>query len=92
MIDDATLKSGKRQEGLYGSVGVFFGTWVTSITYTLTWLITLFFGSELIGLRIQMSIFPIIVMLIGGFLFWKLYIITPDEMKENTVKLKERNL
>jgi Na+/melibiose symporter-like transporter len=48
--------------------------------------------SELMGLRIQISIFPMIIILIGILIFWKCYKITPEELEANVAKLKELNL
>ncbi|TFG03105.1 MAG: hypothetical protein EU542_03275 [Promethearchaeota archaeon] len=46
----------------------------------------------LIGLRIQMAIIPVILMLLGVFAFWKLYDITPEKKKDIKQKLSELNL
>jgi len=100
MIDDASVISGKRQEGLYGSVGVFLGTISTAIRYTLTWSIWLIFGYQrgatdptaLLGLRIQIAIFPMIIILTGVSLFWKLYSLSQEEMKDNIIKMKEMGI
>lgn len=100
MIDDASIKSGKRQEGLYGSVGVFLGTSTTAIRYTLTWSIWVIFGYQrgatdpiaLLGLRIQIAIFPMIIILTGVLMFWKLYSLSRVEIKENIIKLKEMGI
>jgi GPH family glycoside/pentoside/hexuronide:cation symporter len=100
MIDDASIKSRKRQEGLYGSVGIFLGTISTAIRYTLTWFIWLLFGYQrgatdstaLLGLRIQIAIFPMIIILTGVLIFWKLYSLSRAEIKENIIKLKEMGI
>jgi Na+/melibiose symporter-like transporter len=46
----------------------------------------------LIGLRIQMAIVPVVLMLLGVLAFWRLYDITPEKKKEIRQKLKELGL
>ncbi|GAG82091.1 unnamed protein product, partial [marine sediment metagenome] len=44
------------------------------------------------GLRIQLSIIPMISMLIGGIIFWKYYDLTPERVIAIQTELKQLNL
>ena len=100
VIDNAAIKSGKRQEGIYQGTYVFFSRLGIFIRYLAQYIIFLIFGYEsptndptqLFGLKIQISLIPSILMIIGVILFWKLYTITTEQIELNSKKLKELNL
>lgn len=100
VIDNAAVKSGKRQEGIYQGTFVFFSRLGIFIRYFAQYLIFLIFRYEsptsdpiqLLGLKIQISLIPSIIMLIGVILFWKLYTLTTEQVKGNSEKLKELKL
>lgn len=99
-IDEMVLESGKRQEGLYGGVGMFFGRIGILYPALTFWIVMTFWGyqlgttdpSELMGLRIQLSVFPLIIMVFAIIIFWKYYSITPEQIKANARKLKEMGI
>jgi GPH family glycoside/pentoside/hexuronide:cation symporter len=102
VIDEAIVNNKVRQEGLYMGVRIFFARiaiLIQALTFTIIH-ITTGFNSKLpaqtdlalIGLRIQMAIIPVILMLLGVFAFWKLYDISPEKKKEIKQKLSELNL
>jgi len=96
-IDNAALKSGKREEGSYNSVirifsslSYFFQTVIFAFVATITGYDPTF-GSKnsefaKFGLKLQMSIIPMILILIGTILFTFMYTIT----KEDALKIKEK--
>ena len=100
VVDNATIESGKRQEGLYKGVWMFFSRIGIAITATVFWIVQITFGYhsgstdpyELMGLRFQMSVFPMIICGFGIYFFWKLYQITPEQLEINVAKLKELKL
>ncbi|MBD3339529.1 MAG: MFS transporter [Candidatus Lokiarchaeota archaeon] len=97
VVDNATLENKKRQEGLYNGVWMFFARIGLAIRAIVFWLVQMLFGYqsgstepfELLGLRVQMSIVPFVIIISGLFIFWKLYTITPEMIEYNAMKLKE---
>jgi Na+/melibiose symporter-like transporter len=100
VIDNATVKSGKRKEGIYQGTFIFFSRFGIAINAFVFWFVNLLTGYEsgatgfieLLGLRLQVSVFPTIIIFIGIVIFWKYYRITEEEMKANTIRLKELEL
>jgi GPH family glycoside/pentoside/hexuronide:cation symporter len=100
IIDNATIKSGKRKEGIYQGTHVFFSRFGIAINAFVFWLVRTFTGYqsgstdpfELFGLRLQVSVFPTIIIFTGIFIFWRLYKLSDQEVKENIGKLKELKL
>jgi GPH family glycoside/pentoside/hexuronide:cation symporter len=100
MIDKATIKSGKRREGLYMGTFTFISRVGIFIRFFCAWLIVITTGYSagttdplaLLGLRLQISVFPLVIMTLGALVFWKLYNITPEEVTANIEKLKELKL
>ncbi len=100
VVDNAALETGKRQEGLYNGIWMFFARIGIAIRSIIFLIVAILFGyhsgstdpNELMGLRIQMSIFPMIIILTGIFIFWRLYRITPEMIEFNAKKLKELNM
>jgi GPH family glycoside/pentoside/hexuronide:cation symporter len=100
VVDEATIKTGRRREGLYNGTYLFFSRVGTAIQATVFWSVRMFTGyhsgstsaSELMGLRIQMSIFPMIIIGTGILIFWRLYKLTPAQLEANVIKLKELKL
>ena len=100
VIDEASLKSGKRQEGIYQGTHLFFSRLGIAYQSMVYWIIQTFTGyksgttdpAELMGLKIQIGFFPFLVALLGIILFWKLYTISSEQIKINALKLKELDL
>ena len=102
-IDNATVTSGKREEGSYTSVWKFF----TAFSYFLQALIfaivsgitgydaALGTGNSepaKFGLIFQMSIIPMIIFIIGTIAFALMYKISKEDAVQNKQKLEEMNL
>jgi Na+/melibiose symporter-like transporter len=100
VVDNATVETGKRKEGLYKGIWVFFSRVSLAIRAIVFWLVAVSTGyhsgstdpSELMGLRIQVSVFPLIMMMIGIIFFWRLYKISPELAEANVTKLQELKL
>lgn len=102
VIDEATLKNGTRQESFYVGFRSIFARTAIIIQAVTFGLIHIFMGFEpgsatqspraIIGLRIQVTIIPMIIMIIGTILFWKYYDLTPERKEQIQAKLKELNL
>jgi GPH family glycoside/pentoside/hexuronide:cation symporter len=102
VVDEASLRNGKRQEGFYMGVRTFFGRLAIIIQVSTFALIHIFMGFEpgsktqsataVLGLRFQLALIPMILMLIGIFLFWKLYDLTPEKKSKIRLQLKELSL
>jgi Na+/melibiose symporter-like transporter len=102
VVDEAAVRNGVRKEGFYMGIRTFFGRIAIIIQVISIALIHIFTGfapgsatqsqTAILGLRIQLAIIPMILMLIGLLLFWKLYDITPEKKEQNRTKLKEMSL
>jgi GPH family glycoside/pentoside/hexuronide:cation symporter len=100
VIDNATIETGRRREGLYKGVWLFFSRVGLAIRAIVFWLVQITFGYhsgstdpyELMGLRFQLSVFPMIISGLGILVFWRLYQITPQQLELNIEKLKELKL
>ena len=102
LLDEATVRNGTRQESFYVGIRALFAK-VSIIIQAVTFgLIHIFMGFEpglatqspraIIGLRIQLTIIPIILLLIGVAIFWKFYDLTPEKKEGIKKKLKELDL
>jgi Na+/melibiose symporter-like transporter len=100
-IDIGTLKNGKRQEGIYNGVFAFVGSFGAIITPGVTWIVRLLSGyqplqnntpEQLMGLRMMMSVIPMVLMFIGLITFYKFYNLTNKKIEENSRLLLEQNL
>ncbi|TFF95513.1 MAG: hypothetical protein EU544_02565 [Promethearchaeota archaeon] len=103
VVDSATLKTEKHQEGLYQGIFTFVSRLGITIRVVVFWVVQLFSGYdpdpnvsntslELLGLRLQMSLVPMIIMLIGLAFFWRLYQLNQEQILANIDKLQERKL
>ncbi len=102
VVDEAAVRNGVRQEGFYMGVRTFFGRIaiiIQAITFALIHILTGFepgsttqSETAILGLRLQVSVVPMILMLIGIILFWRLYDITPEKKIQIRAKLKELSL
>ncbi len=102
IIDIGAIETGKRQEGLYNGVSAFITSFGVIIQPAIFYFIQTFTGyntdltaptpEELFGLRLQMSIIPMILMLTGVFIFRKFYTLSKNEIEENSKKLLELGL
>ena len=102
-IDNATLKSGIREESSYHGIlrffsatGIFWQVLIFAIVGTITGydpqLGTNNSDFAKLGLLLQMSLIPATIMLISVLIFFKLYTVTKDQAIENKKTLIEMNL
>ncbi|MFX1429268.1 MAG: MFS transporter [Promethearchaeota archaeon] len=102
-IDNAAINSGKREEGSYMGIlriftafSYFFQTIIFSIVSGITrYNAALGIGNSdfaKFGLKFQMSIIPMIILLIGTLIFIFMYKISKEDAIANKIKLEEMNL
>jgi GPH family glycoside/pentoside/hexuronide:cation symporter len=101
-LDEVVCKTGKHQESVYMGVQTFFMRFsliIQAIVFAIIHVLTGFNPSverqtalALIGIRLQATIIPAIVVLIGLIVFLKYYDLTPDRTAQNKQKLKELGL
>ena len=100
VIDNAAAKTGRRKEGTYQGTYIFLSRIGIAINALVFWIVRTLTGyrsgstdpSELLGLRLQMSVFPMMIIFIGIFIFWKFYRLTEEQMRLNTKSLEELNI
>ncbi|MHA1488825.1 MAG: MFS transporter [Promethearchaeota archaeon] len=102
VIEEAAIKTGTRNEGVYNGIQTFFMRLSIGAQVLVIGSIQLLTGFDpgastqtelaILGLRLTVSIAPIIVLTIGICLFWILYDITPEKRAQMRKKLIELNL
>jgi GPH family glycoside/pentoside/hexuronide:cation symporter len=104
VLDDITVKTGKRQQSIYYGFQAFFvrfGGSVIAMTIALTHIVTGYIpgGSiseqsplAIFGVTIHSAIVPAIIVLITVLIFWKYYDLTPDVVAANKEKLRALDL
>lgn len=104
VLDDITVKTGKRQQSIYYGYQAFFvrfGGSVIAMTIAITHILTGYIegGSlseqpqtAIFGVVIHSAIIPAIIVLVTVLIFWKFYDLTPDIVAKNKEKLKELGL
>jgi len=99
-IDEDSLHSLKRNEGAYSGINVIFNRLSYILSAIVFLIIDRAFGyvaesgpnqtpEAVLGLRIQLSIIPGIISIIGAVVFFMLYKLTKEEVADNSIKLKE---
>jgi Na+/melibiose symporter-like transporter len=102
VIDEAVVKTGKHDEGVYLGIRQFFNRFAI-VLQTLNFVIvqSLFgfqAGSEtqsasaVTGIHISLGIVPVLFIVIALLIWWKMYDLTPEKIEINKAKLKELNL
>jgi len=91
IVDKTAVESKKREEGLYRGIVVFFQRTSYFVWLFFFEILKIFTGLQL-GLRIYMSLFPLIVMGIGAIAFIRLYKITQEELETNIRELERLNI
>jgi len=102
VMDEAAVETGKHEEGTYSGVHIFFNRLsiaVQAISFAVVHSLTGFVeGADtqstqaIIGIQIHFAVIPTVALLIGVLIFWKLYDLTPEKIKENQLKLREMDL
>ncbi len=101
-IDESVVKTGQRKEGIYNGVLAFFArlaiavqAFSFAIIHTLTGFVegaATQSSQAVIGIHIHLAVVPMIIMLVGTLIFWKMYDLTPDKADENQLKIKQMKL
>ncbi len=99
VIDELTVTSKLRNEGIYTGIRTFFSRFafvIQAVTFGVVHILTGFDDSPdaisqtplaQLGIRIHMSLIPMIFYLIGAILIWRVYRLTPAKVKENRAQL-----
>jgi GPH family glycoside/pentoside/hexuronide:cation symporter len=101
-IDKAVIKSGKREEGSFSGVLRVFTAFSYALQTLIFAIVSSFTGyvsgdpstyaAGYIGLLMQISIIPFIIVFIGLIIFTLMYTITKEEAQQNSEKLKQIKL
>jgi len=102
-IDNAVIKSGKREEGSYNGILRIFTAYSYALQTLIFAIVSLFTGfvsgdpstytiGAYIGLLVQISLIPFFILLIGVIVFTLMYTIRKEDALKNTEKLQELGL
>ena len=102
IIDEAVARTGKRKEGIYASIAMFFNriaiiiqVLIFAIIHSLTGFVegAATQSPEAIwGIQLHFGLIPMVFILIATIIFWKYYDLTPQKIEEIQAKLKEQGL
>jgi Na+/melibiose symporter-like transporter len=103
VIEEAAVKTRTRNEGIYNGIQTFFFTLSVAFQVVIIGSIQLLTGLDpdptatqtplaILGVRLTVSVIPMIVLAIGVILFWILYDITPERRAQIQEELIELNL
>ena len=92
VIDESVVKSKKRQEGVFAGFQQFFGRLAIFFQALSFALVRTYSPTVRIGVHIHLAVVPMICILVGTFVFWRWYDLTPDRIAENQKKIIELNL
>jgi len=103
VIDNAIVKTKKREEGIYTGFQQFFGRIgiiIQALTFALIHELTGFDKTlglnqperAIWGIHFHQALIPTIFILIGAIIFWAWYKLTPDKVQANQEKIKEMGL
>jgi GPH family glycoside/pentoside/hexuronide:cation symporter len=92
IMDESYKLYGQKREGLYQGIVTFFIRLAIAAQVIIFFLVHTLSGydpnatiqstSALLGLRIQLGLIPMIIMLISSAIFWKFYDLTPDKLEK----------
>ena len=102
VIDASVARTGKREEGMYVSIMMFFNrlaiiiqVLIFAIVHTLTGFVE---GADtqspeaIIGIQLHFGFIPMFFILIATLLFWKLYDLTPTIIEVQQLRIKQLEL
>jgi Na+/melibiose symporter-like transporter len=102
VIDEAVVKTGKHDEGVYLGIRQFFNRFAIVLQTLNFVIIQSLFGfqagsetqsaSAVTGIHISLGIVPVLFIVIALLIWWKMYDLTPEKIEINKAKLKELNL
>jgi GPH family glycoside/pentoside/hexuronide:cation symporter len=102
VIDESVVLHEKREEGTYigmqqffGRIGLVIQVLIFAIVHSLTGFVE---GSDtqspqaVWGIHIHLALLPMIAILLGAVIFWKMYDLRPDKVSEHQIKIKQLKL
>ncbi|MHA1804885.1 MAG: MFS transporter [Promethearchaeota archaeon] len=102
VIDNSVVRTGKREEGFYVSIVMFFNrlaiiiqVLIFAVVHTLTGFVE---GADtqspeaIFGIQLHFGFIPMFFILIATILFWKFYDLTPQKIEEQQIKLLQLKL
>ena len=102
VIDESVVKNEKREEGTYIGIQQFFGRIglaIQIVIFTVVHYLTGFVeGSEtqsaqaIWGIHLHLALVPMICMLVGALIFWRVYDLKPEKVSANQQRIKELKL
>jgi len=102
IIDESVVKTGKREEGMYSSIVMFFNRLAMIFQVLIFAIVHSLTGFEeggtsqtleaQAGILMHFGLIPSIFLIVGIFVFWKLYDLEPSRIKENQIRIKELGL
>ena len=92
VVDNSVVIHKKRQEGVYAGFQQFFGRLAIFFQALFFALARTFSPTEKIGIHIHLAVVPMICILVGTFVFWRWYDLTPDRVAVNQKTIIELNL
>ena len=103
VIDEIVVKTGERNDGIYMGFRAFFGRLafaVQAITFGIVHKLTNFINKPevtqppeaIIGIRLHLSFIPMIFLIIGVIIFWKMNDLNPEKVSEIKKQLEEMEL
>jgi len=103
VIDEIVVKTGKRNDGIYMGFRAFFGRIafaVQAITFGIVHELTGFrnrpgawqIASARLGIRLHLSFIPMIFIIIGVIIFWRMNDLNPEKVSEIKKQLEEMKL
>lgn len=92
VVDESVVTLKKRQEGVYAGFQQFFGRLAIFFQALSFALARTFSPTDKIAVHIHLAVVPMICILVGTFVFWRSYKLTPDRVAENQKKIIELNL
>lgn len=102
VIDEAVVKTGKHDEGVYLGIRQFFSRFAIVLQTLNFVIIQSLFGfqegtdvqsaSAITGIHISLGLIPAMFMLVGILIWWKWYDLTPEKIEIHKAKLKEMKL
>ncbi len=102
VIDESVVLHEKREEGTFIGIQQFFGRLgfiIQVMSFTIVHELTGFKrGTEtqtplaIWGIHMHLALIPMICILLGAAVFWKMYDLRPDKVSENQLKIKQLKL
>ena len=92
VVDESVVKSKKRQEGVFAGFQQFFGRLAIFFQALSFAVVRTYSPTDQFAVHIHLAVVPMICIMVGTFVFWRWYNLTPDKVAENQQKIIELNL